>query len=63
MVHTRESSWYPLSGPIVMAKALSFASQINGEGNTFKGSQGCLNKFQELLWDQAVGCCWGKAFS
>ena len=29
-----------------MAKALSFASQINGEGNTFKASQGWLNKFK-----------------
>ena len=36
----------PLSGPIVMAKALSFASQLNGEGNSFKASQGWLNKFK-----------------
>ena len=36
----------PLSGPIVMAKALSFAKQLSGEDNTFKASQGWLDKFK-----------------
>ena len=38
----------PLSGPIFMAKALSFAKQLCGEDNTFKASQGWLDKFKTV---------------
>ena len=45
-IHFTKKEMPVLSAPNLMVKALPFATQLNGEGNSFKDSQGWLNKLK-----------------